>query len=126
MKHGSVGRFGPEKDGVKAPPAGRRGLRWVDFKATSGFVAYEEVIVTVPFDLVLHLDVLSGDLIRYVPTTCDEAATTLEMPSPELLCQFPMFAQQLAGCFPLSRWRNLDTETWAGTDTRRRKWSSET
>jgi len=86
---------------VKAPPPEGRWLRCVDFKSTSGIVAYGEVIVTFPLDLVLHLDVLGDDVIRYVPTTCNEVAPSPEMSTPELPCQSFVFAQQLAGCLSL-------------------------
>ncbi len=65
----------------------------------------------------------SDDFVRYRATTCDEVPTSPEMSSPELLRQSPVFAQQFAGGFPLSRCMNMETEIYGGKDGRRCRWS---
>ena len=85
---------------MKAPPPVRRWLHSVDCKSTSTLVAYGEVIVMVPLNLILHLNVLSDDFVRYGAATCNEIPASPKMSAPELPCQSLVFAQQFAGCLP--------------------------
>ena len=81
----------------------------------------------VPLHLVLHLDILSDDFIRYVTTTCDKVAASPKVSPPELPCQFLVFPQQLAGGLslePLDEFRYR--EMVGGTDKKRCRWSLET
>ena len=94
---------------VNTPPPVRRWLLCVDCKSTSSLVAYGEVIVMVPVHFVLHLNILSNDLICYCTTACDKVATSPKMSTPELACQSLIFAQQFAGSFsfePLDKFGN--------------------
>ncbi len=96
---------------MKAPSPFRRWVRSDDCKSASRVAAYGEVIVTIPLHLVLHLNILSNDFIRYIAAACYEVAASPKMSPPKLPCQFLVFAQQLAGGLslePLEEFRHRD------------------